>query len=91
MEGIKELRKLSSDASCIKNAMLHGKNIDILLYLAKYNPTVTVKDIAKNFGKESMEGLKRLEECRLVREEKESLTLTNEGIFQIEGLLSLVV
>ena len=91
MEDIKDIKKLGSDASCIKNAMLQGKNIDILLYLAKYNPNVTLKDIAKNFGKDSLQGIKWLEECKLVREESEVLALTNEGIFQLEGLMSLVV
>lgn len=85
------LRKLYYSASNIKNVILEDNNIDILLFLAKYNPEITKKNIVKNFGEESLEGLKHLEICNLVKEEKERLTLTEEGIFQVEGLLSIVV
>ena len=85
------LRKLYYSASNLKNVILENKNIDILLFLAKYNPAVTRRAISENFGEESLEGLKHLEICNLVREEKEKLTLTEEGIFQVEGLLSVAV
>ncbi|MFH1777452.1 MAG: hypothetical protein ABH952_07850 [Candidatus Omnitrophota bacterium] len=84
-----ELKRLYVDAYYLKNIILQNRNIDILLYLAKYNPEVKITDIIKNFGKESLEGLKALEGCNLVREEDGQLTLTNEGIFQVDGLLSI--
>ncbi len=84
-----ELKRLYVDAAYLKNVILQNRNIDILLYLAKYNPEVKIADIIKNFGKESLEGLKALEGCNLVREESGQLTLTNEGIFQVDGMLSI--
>ncbi|MAG17914.1 MAG: hypothetical protein CL944_00365 [Candidatus Diapherotrites archaeon] len=84
-----DLKKLSLDAAKLKGIMLSGKNIDILLYLAKYNPKVTEEEIADKFGKKSLEGLKQLIDYDLVQEEKENLSLTNQGIFQVEGLLTL--
>ena len=61
------------------------------MVLLKYNPDVTVENIKQRFGKESLEGVDSLKKFHLVNEEKGSLTLTNEGIFQIDGLLSLAV
>ncbi len=86
-----ELKKLAIEASNLKNVLLQNKNIDVLLYLAKYNPDVTVDDIKQHFGKESLDGVDSLKKFHLVNEEKGNLTLTNEGIFQIDGLLSLAV
>lgn len=87
----KEIRRLGVDASQLKAILLQDKNIDILLYLAKYNPKVTTQDISKNFGKESLEGLKSLKMVHLVNEESGHLSLTEEGIFQVDGLLTLAV
>ena len=89
-EGLEQLKALDSEVLCIKNAMLRGKGIDILLYLAKYNPGIPKKDIVEKFGKNSLGDLKELEDCKLVKESEEKLSLTNEGIFQVEGLLSIV-
>lgn len=86
-----QIDDLYYDASLLKNVILEYQNIDILLYLAKYNPKVTKEDIVKNFGEKSLEGLKDLEKYNLVKEEKEQFSLTNTGIFQVEGLMTLVV
>lgn len=85
------LKELYHSASALKNVILENNNIDILLFLAKYNPEITRKDVMDKFGDESMEGLKDLERFNLVKEQKEKLTLTEEGIFQVEGLLSVAV
>lgn len=86
-----EINRMHADASNLKSIILQNNNIDILLYLAKYNPKVTKKDISNKFGNESTLGLDALKEANLVREEDGSLTLTDEGIFQVEGLLTLAV
>jgi len=85
------LKKLFYSASNMKNTILENRNIDILLFLAKYNPRITRQDIVKNFGEESLDGLKHLEMCNLVREEGDKLSLTEEGIFQVDGLVSIAV
>ncbi|OYT53642.1 MAG: hypothetical protein B6U72_05105 [Candidatus Altiarchaeales archaeon ex4484_2] len=85
------LKELYHSASTLKGVVLEYRNIDILLYLAKYNPKITKEDIVKNFGEKSLRGLKDLEKYNLVNEERDRVTLTNEGIFQVEGLLTLVV
>ena len=86
-----ETERLRVEASNMKTVLLQNNNIDILLYLAKYNPRVTAKDIAKKFGKRSLEGLKGLMCFNLVKEQNNNITLTEEGIFQVEGLLTLAV
>ena len=86
-----ELKRIYVDASNLKSTLLQNKNIDILLYLAKYNPDVTEDEIKEKFGAESLEGLKALKNFHLVKEEKSNLSLTSEGIFQVEGLLTLAV
>lgn len=86
-----ELKRVYNDAIKFKSIILENKNIDILLYLAKYNPKITKEDIAQKFGKQSLQGLKDLENISLVKEEEDKLQLTNEGIFQVEGLLSIVI
>ncbi|MBM3303868.1 MAG: hypothetical protein FJY76_02135 [Candidatus Aenigmarchaeota archaeon] len=83
------IKRLSVEASNMKTILLQNNNIDILLYLAKYNPNVTTKEIEEKFGKDSAEGLKGLMSFNLVKEENCNLTLTEEGIFQVEGLLTL--
>ena len=90
MGKLREHEKIYSDVTKLKNVLLENSNIDILLYLAKYNPKIMKKDIEKNFGKESLKGLSNLEKYQLVREESGKLTLTSEGIFQVEGLITLV-
>lgn len=85
-----ELKKLYHDASDLKGVITEYWNVDIMLYLAKYNPKVTREDIQKNFGEKSLKGLKDLEKYNLVKEERNGFTLTTEGIFQVEGLLTLV-
>lgn len=87
--GGEKIRKMYSDATNLKNTIMKGKNIDILLYLAKYNPEVSKKDITDKMGKKSLSGLKELESFNLVREDNENLTLTSEGLFQVEGLITL--
>ena len=74
-----------------KILLLTNNNIDILLFLAKYNPKITKEDIIKNFGEESVKGLKHLKQLHLVKEEDNKVTLTEEGIFQVEGLLSIAI
>ncbi len=64
-----EEKRLGVYASRMKSIILQDNNIDILLYLAKYNPKVTLKDIEEKFGKESLDGLKGLKESGLVFEE----------------------
>jgi hypothetical protein len=83
------IKSLSVEASNMKTILLQNNNIDILLYLAKYNPNVTSKEIEEKFGKKSLDGLKGLMSFNLVKEESCNLSLTEEGIFQVEGLLTL--
>jgi len=85
-----DTKRLGIESSNMKTILMQNNNIDILLYLAKYNPNVTIKDIEKKFGKESLDGIKNLEAFRLIKEEKCNLNLTEEGIFQVEGLLTLI-
>lgn len=82
--------RLNVEASNLKNTIMKNKNIDILLYLAKYNPQVTVEEIVSKFGKDAIDGLKSMKNFNLVSEENGHLKLTEEGIFQVEGLLTLV-
>lgn len=86
----RDLSKAASRASELKNVILENNNIDILLFLAKYNPKVTIDTIMENFGKESVKGLKNLEKLDLIVKKNKNLTLTEEGIFQVEGLLTMV-
>jgi len=86
-----ELKRIYADSSNLKSVILQNNNVDVLLYLAKYNPKVTKKTIVKNFGEEALHGLKALKEICLVKEEKGKLALTDEGIFQVEGLLAIAV
>ena len=86
-----ELKRVYNDAIKLKSIILENKNIDLLLYLAKYNPKITKEDIAKKFGKGALQGLKDLEDVKLVKEEENRLLLTNEGIFQVDGLLSITL
>ena len=86
-----DLKKMAADTAKLKGVLIYRNNVDILLYLAKYNPEVSKKEIAQKFGKEAINGLKALEQCDLVKEEDGNLTLTTEGIFQVEGLLAMAV
>lgn len=86
-----EIHRLGITASEMKATLLQNNNIDILLYLAKYNPNVTIDDIQKKFGKESVSGIKNLKSAKLLNDDNGKLTLTEQGIFQVEGLLTLAV
>ncbi|MBS3062818.1 MAG: hypothetical protein J4203_03015 [Candidatus Diapherotrites archaeon] len=86
-----ELEKMYEQTESLKNVLLENNNIDILLYLSKYNPDATRDAIARRFGKEALEGLEDLKQLHLIREKEQQLTLTNEGIFQVEGLLTLAL
>ncbi|MBS3057418.1 MAG: hypothetical protein J4415_02210 [Candidatus Diapherotrites archaeon] len=86
-----ELKRIYYDALRLKNIILENKNIEILLYLAKYNPKVSEQDLEKKFGKDALKGLRELKNISLVKEEGSNLFLTNEGIFQVEGLLTMAV
>lgn len=84
-----ELKRIEVSASELRNAILDGRNVDILLYLAKYNPDVSIEDIRKRFGDDSVNGLKMLEKFNLVNEKENMLTLTDTGIFQVDNLLKM--
>ncbi len=84
-----ELRRMHNIASSMKSTLLKNKNVDILLYLAKYNPKVTEEELAEKFGKPAVKGLRALIDIGLVEEKKGYLFLTNEGIFQVDGLLAM--
>ena len=84
-----ELMRLRMEANNMKTILLKDRNVDILLYLAKYNPNVTIKAIKSEFGKDSINGIRSLIDLNLVKEENCNLVLTEEGIFQVEGLLTL--
>ena len=85
------LKKTYFEITRLKEIILENNNIDILLFLAKYNPNVPRKDILTNFGKESLSGLEDLKGAKLVVEVDSGLSLTDEGIFQVDGLLSISV
>jgi len=84
-----ELKQMHMAASSLKSTLLKNKNVDILLYLAKYNPKVTEEELAEKFGKPALKGLTALRDIGLVEERKGFLFLTNEGIFQVDGLLTM--
>ncbi|MBI2530401.1 MAG: hypothetical protein HYW05_04625 [Candidatus Diapherotrites archaeon] len=86
-----ELKRIYYDALRLKNIILENKNIEILLYLAKYNPKVSEQELEKKFGKDALKGLRELKNISLIKEEGSNLFLTNEGIFQVEGLLAMAV
>ncbi len=86
-----ELKKISYDVLCIKHAMMKDDNTGILLFLAKYNPDITKDEIIEKFGTGATEGLKELINCNLVKEEDNKIFLTEEGIFQMAGLLAVEV
>jgi len=84
-----QLQKLYHDASRLKNVLLENNNIGVLLYLAKYNPHITRKDLRDRFGKEAMKGLEDLKRFELIAENDEKIMLSTQGIFQVEGLMAL--
>jgi|GEM_PF-1354351 len=86
---VDEGKKTYKNIEQMRGLLIKNKNIDILLYLAKYNPSVTVKDIVKHFGQKSKAGVDELVECDLVTDTKGKLTLTPEGIFQVNLLLEI--
>ncbi|MEK6924212.1 MAG: hypothetical protein AABW54_03170 [Candidatus Micrarchaeota archaeon] len=83
------LTKLYHEASRLKSVLLENNNIGVLLYLAKYNPQVTRRDLKEKFGKDALKGLENLKRLELIDENDEKLTLTHQGIFQVEGLMAL--
>ncbi|OIO21780.1 hypothetical protein COV61_01245 [Candidatus Micrarchaeota archaeon CG11_big_fil_rev_8_21_14_0_20_47_5] len=89
--GNEDLKKEFLEASRLKDIVLEDKNIDILLYLAKYNPNVQRENIIENFGADSIKGLEDLKGAKLVRELSDGISLTEEGIFHVDGLLSIVL
>lgn len=86
-----ELKRLSLDSSSFKALLLKDNVVDILLFLAKYNPRVTLKEVKEKFGEDSAKDVESLKRFNLIIEDEGTLTLTEEGIFQIEGLLTLAV
>ncbi len=86
-----DLKQLLHDANRLKHVLLETNNVGILLYLAKYNPDVTRNEIIEKFGKESLRGLDDLLRIDLVTEDEKGLKLTSEGIFQVEGLITMAV
>jgi len=86
-----QLQQLYHDANRLKRVLLENNNIGILLYLAKFNPNVTRKRLKNEFGKEALQGLDDLKRFELVTESEKSISLTPQGIFQVEGLLTLAV
>ncbi|MCK5473939.1 MAG: hypothetical protein KAI53_00905 [Candidatus Aenigmarchaeota archaeon] len=86
-----DLKKLCINASCLKAIILQNKNLDVLLYLAKYNPDVCISDLVEKFGTGIVDSLKDLEKYNLLTERNGQLTLTEEGIFQVDGLLAIAV
>ena len=86
-----ETQRLYVDAMSLKKVMLKNNNISILLYLAKYNPDVKKDDIIRHFGENSETGLEQMKGLHLIEEKKGVITLTNEGIFQVDGLLALAI
>jgi hypothetical protein len=86
-----EFQEIYIDSSLIINAINKDKNLDILLYLAKYNPKITIEDIIANFGEKSLKGLEMLISCNLVNKFDNKLTLSNEGIFHLDNLISLMI
>lgn len=89
--GSENIKKMYVDAVNLKSVILQNNNLDILLYLAKYNPDVSRDEILEKFGAFSKDGLEALKTFHLVREENGLLSLTEEGIFQVDGLLSIAI
>lgn len=85
-----ELEKKCAEAARLKQVLLENDNIGVLLYLAKYNPQVTRRVLAEKFGKTALKGLEDLKKFCLVAEKNRNLSLTPEGIFQVDGLLASV-
>ncbi len=86
-----QLKKMYHEASYLKKVLLENNNIGILLYLAKYNPNVTREQIKEKFGKDTLQGLDDLKQLDLITESEKGLVLTPQGIFQVEGLMTLAV
>ncbi len=85
-----ELKRVEYGAAALKNALLSGNTLGVLLYIAKYNPGVSLKDITSKFGKEATVRVEKLRELHLVAiEPSQKVSITNEGIFQVDGLLQL--
>ena len=85
------LKQLLHEANRLKIVLLEDNNVGILLYWAKYTPDVSRDEIIEKFGKESLRGLDDLLRIDLITEDEKGLELTSEGIFQVEGLITLAV
>lgn len=85
------LKSMYLEANRLKAVVLEGDNLGILLYLAKYNPRVTREQIQEKFGKQSLKGLDELKRLEMVCESEHGISLTSQGIFQVEGLITLAV
>lgn len=84
-----EITKMYHEANTLKTLMLRDKAIEVLLFLAKYNPKTTEAEIKKCFGGEVIETLEDFKKYDLVRSEADCISLTEEGIFQVDWLVSL--
>ncbi len=83
------LKQIYLEVNLLKRVLLENENVGILLYLAKYNPNVTRTDIEERFGKKSLKGLEDLKKLDLIKETENGLSLTPQGIFQLEGLITI--
>ena len=74
----------------VKSLLIDDSAMGILLYLAKYNPDVSYQEILEKFGEESKDALAELKHFDMVSERNSLLSLTNYGLFQVEGFLNLL-
>ncbi len=65
-----ELQRLYLDAMSRKKVMLENHNLDMLLYLAKYNPDVKKEELIQKFGETAENGLEQMKGMHLVEEKK---------------------
>ncbi len=85
-----ELKTAYYAVARMKQLLLDNNNVDLLLFLAKYNPNVTRKRIETELGKDALKDLDSLKQFDLIVEDSKGITLTHEGIFQIDGLVSML-
>jgi hypothetical protein len=85
-----ETQRLYADVVGLKKVLLENHNLDVLLYLAKYNPDVRKEDLIQTFGQTTESGLEDMKRFHLVEEKKGWVSLTHEGIFQVDGLLTMI-
>lgn len=85
--GKNEIEDIIFNVSSRKNILSKNINIDILLYLAKYNPKVTVNTIIGVFGEKTLSNLRELESINMIKREEDNISLSNEGIFQLDNMI----